>query len=54
MAVVMAFDYESWKERATFLYGLTLVVLVLLILLGVAEWPRPNLIRPRPVQRATG
>ena len=36
MAVVMAFDYESWKERATFLYGLTLVVLVLLILLGVA------------------
>ncbi|WP_394938302.1 FtsW/RodA/SpoVE family cell cycle protein [uncultured Ilumatobacter sp.] len=36
MAVVMAFDYESLKERATFLYGLTLVVLVLLILLGVA------------------
>lgn len=37
MAVVMAFDYESWKERARFLYGLTLVVLVLLILLGVAS-----------------
>jgi len=37
MAVVMAFDYEVWKERARFLYGLTLVVLVLLILLGVAS-----------------
>lgn len=37
MVVVMAFDYESWKERARFLYGLTLVVLVLLILLGVAS-----------------
>lgn len=37
MAVVMAFDYVRWKERATFLYGLTLVVLVLLILLGVAS-----------------
>ena len=37
MVVVMAFDYESWKERARFLYGLTIVVLVLLILLGVAS-----------------
>jgi rod shape determining protein RodA len=36
MAVVMAFDYERWKERAKFLYGVTLVVLVLLILLGIA------------------
>ena len=36
MVLVMTFDYESWKERAAFLYGLTLVVLVLLILLGVA------------------
>jgi rod shape determining protein RodA len=36
MAVVMAFDYEFWKERARFLYGLTMVVLVLLILLGIA------------------
>jgi rod shape determining protein RodA len=36
MAVVMAFDYEVWKERARFLYGLTLVILVLLILLGIA------------------
>jgi rod shape determining protein RodA len=36
MVVVMAFDYESWKERAKFLYGSTLVVLVLLILLGIA------------------
>jgi rod shape determining protein RodA len=37
MVVVMAFDYESWKERARFLYGLTIVILVLLILLGVAS-----------------
>jgi rod shape determining protein RodA len=37
MFVVMAFDYEWWKERARFLYGLTLVVLVLLILLGIAS-----------------
>ena len=37
MAVVMAFDYEVWKERARFLYGLTVVILILLILLGVAS-----------------
>lgn len=36
MVVVMAFDYEVWKERARFLYGLTIVILVLLILLGIA------------------
>ena len=37
MFVVMAFDYEVWKERSRFMYGLTLVVLVLLILLGIAS-----------------
>ncbi len=37
MFVVMAFDYEWWKDRAKFLYGLTLVVLTLLFLLGVAS-----------------
>lgn len=36
LLVVMSFDYESWKERAAFLYGLTLVLLSLLFLLGVA------------------
>jgi rod shape determining protein RodA len=36
MSVVMSVDYEWWKERAAFLYGLTLVVLLLLVLLGVA------------------
>ncbi len=36
MVVVMTFDYEVWKERARFLYGLTIVILVLLILLGIA------------------
>jgi rod shape determining protein RodA len=37
MFVVMSIDYEWWKERARFLYGLTLVLLVLLITLGVAS-----------------
>jgi rod shape determining protein RodA len=37
MFFVMAFDYEWWKERAAFLYGLTLVLLALLYLLGVAS-----------------
>jgi rod shape determining protein RodA len=36
MAIVMAVDYEWWKEKAAFLYGLTIVVLLLLFLLGVA------------------
>ncbi|RLE19932.1 MAG: hypothetical protein DRJ50_11545 [Actinobacteria bacterium] len=36
MFFVMAFDYEWWKDRAAFLYGVTLVLLVLLFLLGVA------------------
>ncbi len=36
MAIVMAFDYEFWKERARFLYGITMVILLLLILLGIA------------------
>ena len=36
MAFVMSFDYEWWKDRARFLYGLTLVVLTMLFLLGVA------------------
>ena len=37
MSIVMSFDYEWWKERAAFLYGLTLVLLTLLFLLGVAS-----------------
>jgi rod shape determining protein RodA len=36
MSIVMSFDYEWWKERAAFLYGLTLVLLSLLFLLGIA------------------
>jgi rod shape determining protein RodA len=36
MFFVMAFDYEWWKDRAAFLYGVTLILLVLLFLLGVA------------------
>jgi rod shape determining protein RodA len=36
MVIVMAVDYEWWKEKAAFLYGLTIVVLLLLFLLGVA------------------
>ena len=37
MAVVMAFDYERWRDRARFLYGVTLVSLVLLLLLGMVS-----------------
>jgi rod shape determining protein RodA len=37
MLFVMSFDYEWWKERAAFLYGLTLVLLTLLFLLGIAS-----------------
>jgi rod shape determining protein RodA len=37
MVVVMSVDYEWWKDRARFLYGLTLVILALLFLLGVAS-----------------
>lgn len=36
MAAVMAIDYEWWKERARFLYGATIVALVLLKLMGQA------------------
>lgn len=37
MSIVMSFDYEWWKDRARFLYGLTLLSLVFLFLLGVAS-----------------
>jgi rod shape determining protein RodA len=37
MLIVMTVDYEWWKERAAFLYGLTIVVLLLLFLLGIAS-----------------
>jgi rod shape determining protein RodA len=37
MFVVMSIDYDWWKDRARFLYGLTLVLLVLLLLVGVAS-----------------
>lgn len=34
MVIVMAVDYETWKERATFLYGVTIVLLVLVLTVG--------------------
>ena len=37
MFVVMSIDYDSWKDRARFLYGVTIVALVLLVLLGRAS-----------------
>ena len=37
MVFVMMVDYEWFKERAAFLYGLTLVLLVLLLLMGIAQ-----------------
>lgn len=37
MFLTMSFDYDWWKERARFLYGLTLIALVLLQLLSRAS-----------------
>lgn len=37
MVAVMSVDYESFKERAAFLYGLTIALLLLLILMGLAQ-----------------
>jgi rod shape determining protein RodA len=37
MVAVMAVDYEWFKERAALLYGTTIALLVLLILMGVAQ-----------------
>jgi len=37
MFFVMSIDYEWWKDRARFLYGLTLVILSLLFLVGIAS-----------------
>ena len=34
MIVVMSFDYDWWRERARFLYGVTIMLLVLVILVG--------------------
>ncbi len=37
MAFVMMVDYEWFKERAAFLYGLTIALLLLILLMGVAQ-----------------
>ena len=37
MAFVMMVDYEWFKERAAFLYGLTIALLLLLLLMGFAQ-----------------
>ncbi|MCU1504328.1 MAG: rodA [Ilumatobacteraceae bacterium] len=37
MAVVMFVDYDVWKRRATFFYGATIMLLVLVILLGTVN-----------------
>jgi rod shape determining protein RodA len=37
MAFVMMVDYEWFKERAAFLYGLTIALLLLLLLMGIAQ-----------------
>jgi rod shape determining protein RodA len=34
MVVVMSFDYDWWRERARFLYGVTVMLLVLVIMAG--------------------
>ena len=37
MAIVMSIDYEWFKHRAKFLYGLTIMLLVLVIMLGAVS-----------------
>ena len=37
MVFVMLVDYEWFKQRAAFLYGLTIALLVLLLLMGLAQ-----------------
>jgi rod shape determining protein RodA len=37
MFIVMSVDYDWWKDKARFLYGLTLVILTLLFLVGIAS-----------------
>jgi len=37
MVAVMAIDYEWFRERAAFLYGATIALLLLLILMGIAQ-----------------
>lgn len=37
MVTVMSIDYQWFRERAAFLYGLTIALLMLLLLMGVAQ-----------------
>ena len=37
MVVVMSFDYEWWKDHARFLYGVTIMLLVLVIMVGAVR-----------------
>jgi len=37
MVVVMSFDYQWWKDHARFLYGVTVMLLVLVILVGAVS-----------------
>ncbi len=37
MVVVMAFDYDWWKDKARFLYGVTLMLLTLITLMNILQ-----------------
>src|SRR6185295_7245070 len=37
MVVVMAVDYDWWKEKARFIYGCTLMLLVMVIVAGAVS-----------------
>ena len=37
MIIVMAFDYEWWKDHSRFLYGVTIMLLVMVILVGAVS-----------------
>ena len=38
MIVVMYFDYEWWRDRARFLYGVTVMLLVLILLMNLLQF----------------
>lgn len=37
MVIVMAFDYEWWKDHSRFLYGVTIMLLVMVIMIGAVS-----------------
>ena len=54
MVFVMSLDYEWLRERAKFFYGVTIMLLVLVVPARHGQQRRPAQLRPRPDQPAAG